>query len=170
MRVLLINANRFKQPWPVIPFGLCYVAIAIEKAGYNVKVLDLCFSKSPFEDIQHTVSEWHPDVIGVSIRNIDNSAGYKTLFILEETRSEVINPLKKTFNGPIVIGGPAAGINGAEMLDFLDLQYAIRGDGEVAMVEFLKRLERRLPLEGLGGLVRRENRRLIEDNPPLLVE
>ena len=32
-KVLLINSNRFKHPWPVIPFGLCYVATALETNG-----------------------------------------------------------------------------------------------------------------------------------------
>jgi radical SAM superfamily enzyme YgiQ (UPF0313 family) len=170
MRVLLINANRFKQPWPVIPFGLCCVAASVEKAGHEVKVLDLCFSKSPAADIQDIVQGWRPDVVGVSIRNIDNSAGYSTLFLLEDTKLNVIAPLKNVFKGPIVIGGPSVGISGAEMLDFLDLQYAIRGDGETAMVEFLKKTKDGLSLRGLGGLVIRENGHILEDNPPFRVE
>jgi anaerobic magnesium-protoporphyrin IX monomethyl ester cyclase len=170
MRVLLINANTFKQPWPVIPFGLCCVAASVEKAGYDVSVLDLCFSKRLTYDITRAVKQYVPDVVGVSIRNIDNSAGYNTLFLLEETKLEIITPLKSVFQGPIIIGGPAVGISGAEMLDFFDLQYAIRGDGEVAMVEFIKRLETDLPLEGIGGFVRRENGKIIEDNPPLRID
>jgi radical SAM superfamily enzyme YgiQ (UPF0313 family) len=170
MRVLLINANRFKQPWPVIPFGLCYVAASVESAGHEVKVLDLCFSKRPALDILYSIREWRPEVVGVSIRNIDNSAGYNTLFLLEETRSQVIEPLKKAFNSPIIIGGPSVGISGPEMLDFLDLKYAIRGDGETAMVEFLRRIKNGISLQDLGGLVHRENGKIITDNPPLRVE
>ncbi len=170
MRVLLLNANRFKQPWPVIPFGLCCVAASVESVGHIVRVLDLCFARQPEADIQRTVDEWRPDAVGVSIRNIDNSAGYKTLFLLEETLSKVVNPLKKAFGGPIVIGGPSVGISGAAMLNYFDLQYAIRGDGETAMVEFLRRFDHGLPLDNLQGLVRRENGRIVEDNEPFHVE
>lgn len=169
MRVLMINANRFKQPWPVIPFGLCCVAAAIENAGHEVHILDLCFSKNCARDISNGVSKLQPDLIGVSIRNIDNSAGYNTLFLLEQVKNEIIVPLKKAFSGPIVIGGPSVGINGAEMLSFLDLEFAIRGDGEAAMVEFVNRLEKKFPLNGLGGLVRRKGNKIVEDNLPLLV-
>jgi ubiquinone/menaquinone biosynthesis C-methylase UbiE len=35
-KVLLINSNRFRHPWPVIPFGLCYVATALETNGNMV--------------------------------------------------------------------------------------------------------------------------------------
>ncbi len=55
-KVLLINSNRFKHPWPVIPFGLCYIAAVLETNGrHNVSFLDLCFSSDCEEDIQKAV-------------------------------------------------------------------------------------------------------------------
>jgi hypothetical protein len=155
MKVLLINANRLKTPWPVIPFGMCCVAAALENVGHAVEVLDLCFSTNPEVDLTTTLGGFQPDLVGVSIRNIDNSAGYNTEFLLGQTRDEVVAPLKRLFEGPIVIGGPAVGISGAEMLDFLDLDYAIRGDGEVAMVEFANRVEQKRPADDIPGLLRR---------------
>jgi radical SAM superfamily enzyme YgiQ (UPF0313 family) len=56
------------------------------------------------------------------------------------------------------------------MLDFLDLPFAIRGDGEAAMVEFLRSLEQGMSLEGIAGLVRRENGKVVENNEPSRVE
>lgn len=170
MKVLLINGNRFKQPWPVIPFGLSCVATSCEKAGHDVKMLDLCFSKNCSEEIKKAIDFFSPDVIGISIRNIDNSAGYNTLFLLEETRSQIVNPCKKVFSGPIIIGGPSVGISGAEILQYFDLTYAIRGDGEIAFVKFLERIEKNSPLIGLEGLVIRENGQITQDPKPLRVE
>ena len=170
MRLLLINSNRFHQPWPVIPFGLCCVAAAAEAAGHEVRVLDLCFSRKPARDMERAIAEFHPDVTGVSIRNIDNGACHNTLFLLDDVCVSVIGPLKRIFPGPIVIGGPSVGINGAEMLEFFGLEFAIRGDGEAAITEFLRRLSAGEPLNGMGGLVRRSGGRIVEDNPPMLVE
>ena len=170
MKVLMINANRFKQPWPVIPFGLSCVVASLEQAGYDVSVLDLCFSKNCAIDIKKRLSEYQPDIIGISIRNIDNSVGYNTLFLIENTKNEIVRPCKDWFKGPIVIGGPSVGISGAEMLSYLELDYAIRGDGEDAMVEFVKRYEDRAPFLGMQGLVIRETGKIIQDNPPKLVK
>jgi hypothetical protein len=170
MRVLLMNSNRFHQPWPVIPFGLCCVASAAEAAGHEVRVLDLCFSRRPALVIAESVARFRPDAVGVSVRNIDNSAGFNTLFLLDGVRDEVIAPLKRVFAGPIVIGGPAVGINAAEMLDFFGLEYAIRGDGEASFVEFLRRFSGGESLEELGGLVVRRGGRIVQDSPPLCVE
>jgi radical SAM superfamily enzyme YgiQ (UPF0313 family) len=169
MNILLINSNRLKHPWPVIPFGLCAVAAALETAGHDVVFLDLCFSKDPDREIRLALSKFKPDLVGVGIRNIDNASGYNTIFLLDQIKSEVIQPLKSTFEGPIVIGGSAVGISGAEMLHFFELPLAIQGDGERAIVELSARLEKNLPLNGLGGLILRQNGVIVEENPPMPV-
>ncbi len=170
-KVLLINSNRFKHPWPVIPFGLCYIATALETNGnHTVRFLDLCFSSDCELDIQNSVRNFVPDVIGISIRNIDDTGGFNVHFLLEDVKNDVIDYCKKEFQGPIVIGGPSVGISGKEMLDYFDLEYAIRGDGEAVMPEFVKRIENQQPLEGLRGLIIRREKTIIQDNEPFRVQ
>jgi radical SAM superfamily enzyme YgiQ (UPF0313 family) len=170
-KVLLINSNRFKHPWPVIPFGLCYIATALEfNQNHKVFFLDLCFSSDCEADIQKAVRSFKPEVIGISIRNIDDTGGYNVHFLLEDVKNDVIDYCKKEFNGPIVIGGPSVGISGREMLDYFDLEYAIRGDGEAVMAEFVKRIENKESLEGLKGLIIRREKSIIQDNEPFRVQ
>ncbi len=169
MRILMINSNRHKHPWPVMPFGLGCVAAAVERAGHATRLLDLCFSEQPEADIRAAVKRFLPDVIAVSVRNIDNSAGFNTEFLLDDVRDRVIGPCRQMFSGPVVIGGPAVGVNGPELLAYLDVDMGIRGDGEMAVVELLRRLETRTPLAGMPGLIRREGGRIVEDNEPMRV-
>ena len=170
-RILLINSNKFMHPWPVIPFGLCSLATYLETiGGHNIYFLDLCFSLNCTEEIHKAVQNFLPDVIGISIRNIDDTGGYDVHFLLEDVKNDVIDSIKKEFSGPIVIGGPSVGISGREMLEYFDLEYAIRGDGEAAMLEFVNRIENQLPLEGLKGLIIRREKRIIQDNEPYRVE
>jgi radical SAM superfamily enzyme YgiQ (UPF0313 family) len=170
-KVLLINSNRFKHPWPVIPFGLCYIATVLEARGnHEVNFLDLCFSSDCEEDIQRTISYFVPDVIGISVRNIDDTGGYNVHFLLEDIKNDVIDCCKKYFTGPIVIGGPSVGISGKEILDYFDLEYAISGDGEAVMPEFVDRIETRQPLEGLEGLIIRRGKKIIQDNQPFRIQ
>jgi hypothetical protein len=56
------------------------------------------------------------------------------------------------------------------MLEYFGLDLALRGDGEAAMVELLRRFSTGESLEGLGGLVRRSGGRNVEDNPPMCAE
>ena len=170
-KVLLINSNRFKHPWPVIPFGLCYVAAALENIGnHNVRFLDLCFSANCENDIKNTIRSFVPDIIGISIRNIDDTGGYKVHFLLEDVKNDVIDNCKKEFAGPIVIGGPSVGISGIEMLEYFDLEYAVRGDGEVVMNEFVNRVESRQSLEGLQGLIIRHGQKITQVNEPFRIQ
>jgi len=170
-KILLINSNRFKHPWPVIPFGLCYIATVLEtNAGHHVCFLDLCFSSNCAQDIKKSIQNFTPDIIGISIRNIDDTGGYKVHFLLEDVKNDVVDHCKKEFSGPIVIGGPSVGISGREMLDYFDLEYAVRGDGEAVMPEFVHRIENRQPLEGLKGLIIRRDKAIIQDNEPFRVQ
>src|SRR5665647_1626461 len=169
-KILLINSNRFKHPWAVIPFGLCYIATILEANGsHNVCFLDLCFSLNCGKDIQKAVQNFVPDVIGISIRNIDDTGGYNIHFLLEDVKNDVVDYCKKEFSGPIVIGGPSVGISGKEMLDYFDLEFAVRGDGEAVMLEFVERIENRQSLEGLKGLIIRRDKTIIQDNEPYRV-
>ena len=170
-KVLLINSNRFKHPWPVIPFGLCYIATVLEAEGKNdVYFLDLCFSENCEEDISRSIRDFIPDVIGISIRNIDDTGGYNIHFLLEDVKNDVVDNCKKEFSGPIVIGGPSVGISGKEMLGYFDLEYAVCGDGETVMSEFVNRIENRQPPDGIKGLIIRRERIVIQDNEPSRVQ
>ncbi len=166
MKVLLINSNTFKQPWPVIPFGLCCVAAAVEQAGHDVNVLDLCFASNPAAAVKKAITQHGPDVLGISVRNIDNSVGFQTQFLLESTKTKVIEPCKQVFTGPIVLGGPALGINGREILEFFDVPFAIAGDGEEAMVSFLRQMEHGASLENVPGLIFRSRKGTVVEHAP----
>jgi radical SAM superfamily enzyme len=170
-KVLLINSNRFLHPWPVIPFGLCYIASALETNGNHVfSFLDLCFALNCEEETGNAIRNFVPDVIGVSIRNIDDAGGYDIHFLLSDVKKEVIDPCKKSFSGPIVIGGPSVGISGREMLEYFDLEYAVRGDGEGVMPEFVNRIESGQSLEGLTGLIIRREQTIIQDSDPFRIQ
>ncbi len=170
MKILLVNSNTFKQPWPVMPFGLCCVAAACKEAGHKAEVLDMCFSKDYTKDINRSIGIFFPDVVGIGIRNIDNATALNIRFFLDDIKENIVSPCKDAFSGPIIIGGPAVGISGAEMLGFFDLEYAVRGDGEAAIVEFLNRLAAAADMDGLRGLIIRRGGRIAQDLPPLYVD
>jgi radical SAM superfamily enzyme YgiQ (UPF0313 family) len=166
MRILLINTNRHKVPFPVMPVGLCSVAASLEAAGHQVRVLDLCFSMNPSRDISAAVSSFSPDMASVGVRNIDTANGFRPAFMLDKIKMEMIMPLKRAFTGPIVLGGASAGINGPELLSYFDCDYAVQGDGESAMVAFAQRMQAGLSASGLAGLIIRRNGTVTEANPP----
>jgi hypothetical protein len=166
MRVLIINSNRYRDPLPVMPIGACAVASALIAAGHPTRILDLCFGRNPGRRIAAAVADFNPGCVGVSIRNLDTCNGVNPRFLIDAVHREVIAPLKAAFAGPIVLGGAATGINAAELLAYFDLEYAVRGDGEEAMVAVVERLERGEQLDTCAGLTIRRQGRIAADNEP----
>ncbi len=147
------------------------MATSLEKDGSNdVKLLDLCFSPDCEADIRKTIRSFLPDIIGISIRNIDDTGGYNVHFLLKDVKDDVIDHCKREFNGPIVVGGPSVGISGPEMLEYFDLEFAIRGDGEAVMPEFVKLIESGKTPEGLEGLIIRRGNAIISNNEPYRIK
>lgn len=89
MRVLLVSANRERIPDPIFPLGLAYVAAAARRAGHAIAVTDLCFGRHPLDNLRRRVNEFQPDVIGLSIRNVDNAAYPLTVDYLDRHREVV---------------------------------------------------------------------------------
>src|SRR5262245_36356186 len=119
MNVLLVNPNREQMPWPVVPVGLCTVASSLARAGHDVDVLDLTFSRDPRRDTLARVRERAPALIGVTIRNIDNCNFESPHFYLEEIRDAVIHPIRELgSSAPIVIGGSAVNVSPGDTLAY----------------------------------------------------
>ena len=71
LKVLLISPNTLIKPYPVYPLGLDYVANAIA-ADHQVKIVDLN-SLGDNDSLGKVIDLYSPDVIGISLRNIDNT-------------------------------------------------------------------------------------------------
>ena len=72
MRVLLINTNTRADLLAAPPVGAACVATAAAAAGHEVRLLDLCLARNREEELAQTISSFRPDVVGLSIRNLEN--------------------------------------------------------------------------------------------------
>lgn len=169
MKILLISSNRERHPWPVLPIGACYTASSLEKSGYEVQLLDILYSDDPASMITACIDQYKPDLIGVSIRNIDNVDQQDPFFYLEEVIEKVIEPVKKSSSSPVVIGGSAVSVMPERIMDYLGVDYAISGEGETAMVQFARYHEREADISTVNGLLYRESNRIIR-NPIIRIE
>src|SRR5512140_3694149 len=70
MKVLLISANATHAPHPVYPLGLDYLVGALAPR-HEVHIWDVNLAGSG-ESLETALCRIHPEVIGLSIRNIDN--------------------------------------------------------------------------------------------------
>src|ERR1700675_2375369 len=106
-RVLLVSTNRERQPYPVVPNGLACVASALDAAGHQVRFLDLCFAKDAVATASADARSFRPDIIGVSVRNIDNSDSIALRHYTPEPR-DILHALREAAPAAKVIAGGAA--------------------------------------------------------------
>jgi radical SAM superfamily enzyme YgiQ (UPF0313 family) len=127
MRVLLISANRVLTPYAVYPLGLDYVAGAIA-ADHQVQRLDMnCTSDR--QGLQEAIQAFDPQVVGISLRNIDNTDVLQPEGFMGGYR-ELIHSVRGATGAPIVLGGSGFTIFPAEIMQCLDADYGVVGEGE----------------------------------------
>lgn len=141
---------------PAPPIGLSYVATATRRAGHEVRFVDLMTSCAPQADLKTALREFQPDVVGFSIRNIDNIIAQNVRWHFMEMR-ELISTVRQCTEARIVLGGPAASILGAGTLANLDADFAIIGEGEVAFPRLLAAIAGARDYASVSGLCYREN-------------
>jgi radical SAM superfamily enzyme YgiQ (UPF0313 family) len=153
-RVLLVSANRERQPMPVLANGLACVASALDAAGHDVRVADLCFESDPIAAARRAAADFRPDVVGVSVRNIDNSDSIALRHYTPEAAA-VLGALRGAAPGATVIaGGAAFGVAPESLFRELGVDYAVAGDGERATTRLVEALAAGRPVGAVPGVVR----------------
>jgi len=159
-RVLLVSTNRERQPYPVVPNGLACVASALDGVGHEVRFLDLCFSRDPVSSAADAARSFDPDIIGVSVRNIDNSDAIALRHYTPEARDILQSLRRSSPRAKIIAGGAAFGVAPEALFRDLGVDYAVAGDGERASVALVDAMTSGAPVESLPGLVRDKDGRV----------
>ena len=141
MNVLIISTNRNRLPMPVLPAGACIVAEAADRGGHRVSLLDLMFEREPLRSVEQAIEKTRPDVIGLSIRNIDNNDMKAPVFYADDLLP-IVNTVRKKTQARLVLGGAAVSVMPEELMRFTGIFCAVTGDGENVFPELLERLSR----------------------------
>jgi radical SAM superfamily enzyme YgiQ (UPF0313 family) len=152
MRVLFISANREQINMLTLPMGLACVAAAARQSGHDVELVDLLTAADPSAAIEQAVRAADPEVIAVSVRNIDDQNMAAPVFLLDQAKEAVAN-CRRFSEAPVVLGGAGYSIFAQSVLEYLSADMGIQGEGEVAFPMVLERLRQAKGLEGIPGLV-----------------
>ena len=100
-------------------------------------------------------------MIAVSIRNL--STYLRSDFQdLRPLFKEVTDCLKRATSSHVVLGGPGFWNYGAELLTYLDMDYGIRGEGELAFPMYLKAVEDEGDVNAIPGCIYRKDGKMFE--------
>jgi radical SAM superfamily enzyme YgiQ (UPF0313 family) len=159
MKVLIISTNTL----PASPSGPVYLAGAVRQAGHEVQIFERLFARDLAGELTAKLRDFQPDVIGISIRlvfgdELDLEAPLGTRHTdLRPRVKEVVDVIRQSSNIRIILGGPGFNYFARDWLEYLNLDYGIRGEGEEAFPLFLKKLSKRGDIYSVPGCVYKKN-------------
>ena len=153
-RVLLVNTNIEKAPYPVPPLGLCLLAASL-RDHYEVKVYDGVFDEG--RGLVALVEHFNPDFIGFSIRNIDDIVMDREIFYLDGILDKFIRPVMAITEVPIILGGSGFSIFPVECMKLSGADYGMVGEAEVILPALLDRLQFNLDISMIPNLITAED-------------
>ena len=179
MKVLLINPPQTfypgsEQPAGNLPIGLMYIAAVLKKADVTVEILDAfmaaTFQKNgetitvgmPFEQIKQEIQNRKPNIVGISgpfTCQIENSI--KVSHLAKEVNPDILT----------VMGGPHVTLVPKEFLEEAkDVDIAVVGEGEYAMLEVAQAFEGKKQLSEVQGIAYRQNGQVVVNPSSQLIE
>jgi radical SAM superfamily enzyme YgiQ (UPF0313 family) len=156
-KILLISINRCDDPYPVFPLGLAYVSSALQRAGHQTRLMDRQMDNP---GIAGALAEFKPDVVGISLRNIDDVLIRKRQTFFDGL-SGLCAGIKQLSPCPIILGGSGFSIFPEELLATSGADFGIQGAGEDSVVSLVSALEQKKDYSNTSGLVFRKADRII---------
>jgi radical SAM superfamily enzyme YgiQ (UPF0313 family) len=148
--VVLVNPNRMRPP--IAPVALDYLAAALEARGHRPVLLDLCWPEDWRAEIAAFFAKARPDLIGFSIRNLDDCYMASQQHFGPLYR-EMLEAIRSASTAPVVLGGVGFSVMPEAMLDLLGADYGVAGDGEQALAEIADCVAAGRDLHDVPGLL-----------------
>ena len=168
MKIYLINApykedvygNMKDVSLLDVPLGICYLASMLEKAGYEVNVIDAEADMLKIVDIIKRLEAEKPDIIGFTCTTPMVASVKKTA-----------EALKKVLpNSKIIVGGPHVTAVPEDLLKENYVDVAVIGEAEYTIVELVKLLEENKNLKDCKGVMFKENGKIIKTQQRPLIQ
>ncbi|MBN1244600.1 cobalamin-dependent protein [Candidatus Bathyarchaeota archaeon] len=175
MKILLVNPPQTFYPGsdpPAgnLPLGLMYIAAVLDKAGYKVEILDAFMTGSsfrkigdtiivgmPYERVKEEIRRRKPDIVGIANPfTCQVEHAIKVSSITKEVDPSILT----VAGGPHVPAVPVEFMEEAENIDI-----AVIGEGEYAMLDIVKVAEGTKKISDVKGIVYRENGTITQNAP-----
>lgn len=151
MKVLLISSNIAETPYAVYPLGMSMVAAALRRDEHDVTLFDFLQQGQSLDALRTTVRRTQPDLVGISIRNIDNvNSLHEQRYV--ETVKTLVRTLREETRAPVVLGGSGFSIMPESFLRETAADYGVVGEGESVFRQFVAEAAHgRFPKERIVG-------------------
>ncbi len=151
MRVMMIQAPSVEgtSNERVYPIGVVSLAGRLKEAGHEVEILDMNIEHDPFGVLKERLSDYQPDVVGMSLRNID-PLGNKTSSLVPPFAAAVKMAASLLPKAWIIAGGTGFSLFPERLMAELhEIDYGIIGEAEHSLPALLTSIGNPPELKGL---------------------
>jgi radical SAM superfamily enzyme YgiQ (UPF0313 family) len=135
-RFLVLDLNVITQP-----MGLMYIGAALKKSGHEPKIHDCALDYKDLHILRHTIKDWEPDFIGISIIITEVEQTKRVMAVIRDILPEV----------PVTFGGPWPSANPEEAIKIYGADFVVLGEGELVFPELIDSLNKHLPTDSISG-------------------
>ncbi len=133
---------------PIFPIGLAFIAGQL--SSHEIEGIDLSLSNEYKTMLQEEIRSFNPDIVAISLRNIDDSS-YPVTYSYVKPFTEIIEVLE-SWEGTVIAGGTGFSIYPEIIMErYPRIDYGIPGEGEVVFTELIDHLEKNTEIEGWSG-------------------
>lgn len=162
MDILIINPGKIRHDYITEHLGIASLKAYACSKGFVAETLDMGIEGLSVREGIKKIMSLQPKSVGVSL--LEDSK-IKGLSLIQELR-------RSDYDGPIIVGGYFATFSSQEILrDFPEIDFVVRGEGELTLVELLNTLfhQKEWSFNGIRGLSFRENGQIVENpSQPLI--
>lgn len=164
MKILLVQSWLGGDGPPVYPVGLACLAAALAP-GHEVACCDPNVAPDPLGALAQKLREFAPDLVGVSLRNIDSTNTRVSTSYLPPF-AQVLNTVRAGFAGPLVVGGSGFSMFAqALMARYPAINYGVYLEGEGTFAALADALAGGGDVAAVPSVYRRENGRTVFSRP-----
>jgi lipid biosynthesis B12-binding/radical SAM protein len=135
MKILLISSNVTVSPYPIYPLGVSMIASALAGAGHEVRQFDFLEQNSSLEALTQEIESFGPQLIGISVRNIDNVNLMNEQYYIGIVK-DIVTRAKVVSEAKVILGGAGFSLIPDLILLETGADYGIIGEGESLVVRF----------------------------------
>ncbi len=151
-KLILVSANRHKEPYPVYPLGISYLKSFLASTMPDLETYIFDFMTGSDEEYIQYLTAIRPDYVGVSLRNIDDVNIYKQESFISHYRN-IISNTRGFSESVIIIGGAGFSIYPELLFETLKPDFGIYGEGERGLSQLITALESGNDYKNIEGLI-----------------
>lgn len=163
-RVMLMYPNQLwykydlTTTWNLSPYILCMLGTMLQDK-YDVKIVDAQFYNMSEEDFRKEVEAYRPDVVGISVLTSEYAS-------ILDTAARIVKSVDE--NIITIAGGVHVTTQYLKVMENKDIDYAVRGEGERVLPQFLGYLNGENEFPSKGMVYRGADKKLQALKPDLI--